>query len=173
MTGLDLTTDVIIEIATIVTDAELNILAEGPALAIHQSDLILTNMNDWCIAQHGRSGLIERVRHSRISCVEAEQQTVDFLRDYLDAGISPMCGNSIGNDRRFIDRDMPELAAFFHYRNIDVSTLKELARRWQPQLLTEFHKSNTHLALHDVRESIQEMRYYREHFIRHPVQPID
>lgn len=169
MTGLDPAIDVIIEIATIVTDAHLKILAEGPVLAIHQSNSVLANMNTWCITQHGRSGLTERVRCSNISCADAEQQTLTFLEDYLDPGESPMCGNTIGNDRRFIDKYMPALGAFFHYRNIDVSTLKELARRWQPQLLQGFSKAETHLALDDVRESIQEMAYYREHFIRQPI----
>jgi oligoribonuclease len=169
MTGLDPTTDIIIEIATIVTDANLKILAEGPVLAIYQSDTVLANMNEWCIDQHSRSGLTERVRHSNISCSCAEQQTLAFLRNYLNTGISPMCGNTIGNDRRFIDKYMPELGGFFHYRNIDVSTLKELARRWQPQLLEGFHKTSTHLAQDDVRESIKEMAYYREHFILQPV----
>jgi oligoribonuclease len=167
MTGLDPETDVIIEMASIVTDAQLNILAEGPALVIHQSDEILANMNPWCIEQHGKSGLTQRVRDSRLSEAEAERQTLEFLAQWVPAGVSPMCGNSIGQDRRFLARYMPQLEAFFHYRNVDVSTLKELAARWAPQVRDAFKKESSHLALDDIRDSIAELRHYREHFIRY------
>ena len=167
MTGLEPDTDVIIEMATIVTDAQLNVLAEGPALVIHQSDEVLANMNPWCIEQHGKSGLTQRVRDSRLSEAEAEQLTLDFLAQWVPAGASPMCGNSIGQDRRFLNRYMPKLEAFFHYRNIDVSTLKELAARWAPQVKDAFKKESSHLALDDIRDSIAELRHYREHFIRY------
>ena len=165
MTGLDPETDVVIEIATIVTDKDLNILAEGPVIAIHQPDEVLDNMNEWCVVQHGKSGLTDRVRNSSVSEAEASQQTIDFLQQWVDKGKSPMCGNSICQDRRFMVKHMPELEAYFHYRHIDVSTLKELARRWKPSILDGFNKSATHLALDDIRESIAECRYYREHFI--------
>ena len=165
MTGLEPDTDVIIEIATIVTDADLNVLAQGPALAIHQSDDILNNMNAWCVEQHGKSGLTQRVRDSDVSCADAEQMTLDFLRQYVDAGVSPMCGNTIGQDRRFLVKYMPELASFFHYRNLDVSTLKELARRWRPELVDNFNKQGSHLAMDDIIDSIAELAHYREHFL--------
>ena len=166
MTGLDPETDVIIEMPTIVTDAQLNVLAEGPALVIHQSDAVLAGMNPWCVEQHGKSGLTQRVRDSRLSEAEAEAQTIAFLQQWVPAGVSPMCGNSIGQDRRFLARYMPQLEAFFHYRNIDVSTLKELAARWAPAVKESFVKQGSHLALDDIRESIAELRHYREHFIR-------
>lgn len=166
MTGLDPEQDVIIEIATIVTDAQLNVLAEGPSLVIHQSDTVLANMNEWCINQHGKSGLTQRVRESKISCAQAEQQTIAFLNTLIESGHSPMCGNSIGQDRRFLVKYMPALEACFHYRNLDVSTLKELASRWRPELLNGVKKDGSHLALDDVRDSIAEMAYYREHFLR-------
>lgn len=166
MTGLDPEMDRILEIATIVTDSQLNILEEGPVMAVHQSDEVLDVMNEWCVNTHGATGLTDRVRASSISESQAEQITLDFLRNYIDQGISPMCGNSIGQDRRFLWRYMPELNDHFHYRNIDVSTLKELARRWKPELLTQFSKKGTHLALEDIRESIDELRFYRQHFIK-------
>ncbi len=166
MTGLDTERDVIIEIATIVTDAQLNTLAEGPVLAVHQSDAVLAGMDEWNTRQHGQSGLTERVRKSTTSLREAERLTLAFLQDHVDPRKSPMCGNSICQDRRFLARQMPELEAYFHYRNLDVSTLKELVRRWQPGLLQGFSKSATHLALDDIRESIAELKYYRQHFIR-------
>ena len=166
MTGLDPDTDVIIEMATIVTDSQLNVLAEGPTLVVHQSDEVLANMNPWCVEQHGKSGLTQRVRDSRLSEAEAEAQTIAFLQQWVPAGVSPMCGNSIGQDRRFLARYMPQLEAFFHYRNIDVSTLKELAARWAPAVKDSFVKQGSHLALDDIRESIAELRHYREHFIR-------
>jgi oligoribonuclease len=165
MTGLNTETDYIIEIATIVTDSDLNILGEGPVLAIHQDDAILERMDEWNTRQHGRSGLTERVRNSSIDERTAEQMTLDFLREYVPPGKSPMCGNSICQDRRFLARHMPELERYFHYRNLDVSTLKELARRWAPAVCNGFSKESTHLALEDVRDSIRELRYYREHFI--------
>lgn len=162
MTGLNAQTDGIIEIATIVTDSQLNLLAEGPALAIHQSDEALAAMDDWNRQQHGKSGLVERVRASRIDEREAERQTLEFLRQYVPPGQSPMCGNSICQDRRFLARCMPELEAYFHYRNLDVSTVKELGRRWRPDRIKGFNKSSTHTALQDIRDSIEELRFYRE-----------
>ncbi|KEQ18254.1 oligoribonuclease [Endozoicomonas numazuensis] len=166
MTGLDPEHDQILEIATIVTDGQLNFIAEGPVIAVHQSDAVLENMNEWCIKTHGETGLTQRVRESRISLTEAEQMTLEFLRQYSDVGASPMCGNSIGQDRRFLNRYMLDLHSFFHYRNLDVSTLKELARRWKPEILDQFTKKGTHLALEDIRESIEELRFYRQHFIQ-------
>ena len=164
MTGLIPEHDVIIEIATVVTDAELNILAEGPVMAIYQPDAVLDQMDEWCTTQHGKSGLTARVKGSEFSTAEAEQATLAFLAKWVPEGKSPMCGNSIGQDRRFLQRFMPRLANYFHYRNIDVSTLKELAARWQPQLLNGFKKTGTHLALDDIRESIAELKYYRKTF---------
>jgi len=165
MTGLDTLQDEIIEIATIVTDKDLNILAEGPVHAIHQNETLLESMDDWNQQHHDQSGLIERVRRSRVTEAEAEVDTLNFLRDYVAAKTSPMCGNSICQDRRFLARCMPNLESYFHYRNIDVSTLKELALRWVPQVAKGFHKESQHLALADIRDSIDELRYYRKHFI--------
>ncbi|HBC18096.1 MAG TPA: oligoribonuclease [Alcanivorax sp.] len=165
MTGLSPANDRIIEIATIVTDAQLNPLAEGPVLAVHQSDALLDGMDEWNTEHHNNSGLVARVKESRISEMQAQAQTLDFLKEHVEAGMSPMCGNSICQDRRFLANYMPELEAFFHYRNLDVSTLKELARRWKPEILPGFKKDNKHLALDDIRESIAELQYYREHFI--------
>ncbi|MGI3070867.1 oligoribonuclease [Vibrio alginolyticus] len=161
MTGLDPETHKIIEIASIVTDSELNILAEGPVLAIHQSEEELAKMDDWCTNTHTASGLVERVRNSQISEQDAVAQTIEFLEKWVPKGASPICGNSIGQDRRFLYKHMPELEEFFHYRYVDVSTLKELARRWQPEVLNGFTKQGTHLALDDIRESIAELKYYR------------
>jgi oligoribonuclease len=166
MTGLDTTSDHIIEIATVVTDKELNILAEGPVLAIHQSDIVLNAMDSWNRKQHGSSGLIDRVRNSALTAEDAEKQTLAFLSQWVNARDSPMCGNSICQDRRFMAREMPKLEAYFHYRNLDVSTLKELARRWMPQVYDGVKKSSTHLAMDDIRESISELRYYRETMLR-------
>ena len=166
MTGLDPQRDQIIEIATVVTDAGLEVLAQGPVIAIHQPVAVLDAMDEWNTSHHGSSGLTERVRQSSSSVGDAEQETLAFLRRYVPPGRSPMCGNSICQDRRFMARLMPELEAFFHYRNLDVSTLKELARLWQPDLLSGFVKKGAHLALDDILESIDELRYYREHFIR-------
>ena len=161
MTGLDPQTDRIIEIATLVTDSQLGLLAEGPVLAIHQSDAVLAAMDDWNRKQHGESGLVARVRASDIDEREAERRTLEFLNRHVPKGKSPMCGNSICQDRRFLARRMPELEAYFHYRNLDVSTLKELARRWYPGFKS-FGKTSTHLALQDIRDSIEELRFYRE-----------
>ncbi|WP_371364292.1 oligoribonuclease [Pseudomonas sp. QL9] len=166
MTGLDPDRDVIIEMATIVTDSDLNILEEGPVIAVHQSEEVLAGMDEWNTRQHGQSGLTQRVRESTISTAEAEAQTLAFLEKWVPKRSSPICGNSICQDRRFLYRHMPKLEAYFHYRNLDVSTLKELAARWAPQLRDGFKKGNTHLALDDIRESIAELRYYRETFIK-------
>ncbi len=168
MTGLDTQQDYIIEIATIVTDSDLNILAEGPEIAIHQSDDILEAMDEWNTRQHGKSGLTERVRKSTVTVHDAEQQTLEFLQHYVPAGASPMCGNSICQDRRFMARLMPELEAYFHYRNLDVSSLKELARRWAPKVEKSFKKQSSHLAMDDIRDSIRELQHYRSHFIKLP-----
>ncbi len=165
MTGLDTVNDQIIEIATIVTDKDLQILAEGPVLAIRQSEELLAGMDDWNRKQHGESGLIERVLGSTVDEAEAETRTLDFVRQWVPEGKSPMCGNSICQDRRFLARCMPRLERYFHYRNLDVSTLKELARRWKPAVAKGFKKESQHLALQDIRDSIDELRYYREHFI--------
>ena len=166
MTGLDTNADAIIEIATVVTDAQLNILAEGPVLAVHQPDGVLNAMDEWNTSQHTGSGLIERVRNSRIDERTAERLTIEFLERYVPANTSPMCGNSICQDRRFLARCMPELERYFHYRNLDVSTLKELARRWAPDIMAGFSKGGSHLALDDTRDSIRELLYYREHLFR-------
>lgn len=163
MTGLDTQNDVIIEIATIITDAQLNTLAEGPVIAIHQPDAVLAGMDEWNTRTHGKSGLIDRCKASHIDEVEAQRQTIEFLREYVPANASPMCGNSICQDRRFLARCMPELEAFFHYRNLDVSTLKELAKRWLPGIANGVEKKGSHQALDDIRESIVELRYYRQH----------
>jgi len=166
MTGLDPLVERIIEIATVVTDGDLNVLAEGPSLVIHQDDTLLDAMDEWNTKQHGGSGLTERVRNSQVSEQQAMSATIDFLRDWVPAGQSPMCGNTIGQDRRFLVKYMPELAEFFHYRNLDVSTIKELARRWKPELLEGFTKKGSHLAMDDVHDSIAELAYYRDVFIR-------
>ncbi|MDH5183671.1 MAG: oligoribonuclease [Gammaproteobacteria bacterium] len=166
MTGLEPLEDRVIEIATIVTDANLTILAEGPVFAIHQSDEVLVQMDEWNTSHHGASGLIERVRASQVDEKEAAQKTIEFLSDYVSSATSPMCGNSICQDRRFLAQHMPELEVYFHYRNLDVSTLKELAIRWRPDMMENFSKKGAHLALDDIRESIDEMRFYRENFLR-------
>lgn len=168
MTGLDTQNDVIIEIATIVTDSELNILAEGPILAIHQAEELLAGMDEWNTRQHGKSGLTERVRNSQISEAEAEQQTIEFLSELVPANTSPMCGNSICQDRRFMARCMPALEEYFHYRNLDVSTLKELAKRWAPEATKGLVKKGSHLAMDDIKDSIEELRHYRQHLIKLP-----
>ncbi len=166
MTGLDPDNDRIIEVAVIVTDPELNIIAEGPVFAIHQSDATLDKMDNWNKGTHGKSGLIDRVKASTVTEEQAEQELIAFLKQYVPANKSPMCGNSICQDRRFMARGMPKLEAFFHYRNLDVSTLKELCRRWKPELASGFKKHQKHTALADITESIDELRYYREHFIK-------
>jgi oligoribonuclease len=166
MTGLEPQQDQIIEIATVVTDANLALLAQGPVIAIHQPDEIMNSMDAWNTSHHGESGLTSRVRQSNSSMADAEQETLEFLHHYVHSGKSPMCGNSICQDRRFMARLMPELEAFFHYRNLDVSTLKELARLWKPELVGGFVKKGAHLALDDILESIDELKYYRACFIR-------
>lgn len=166
MTGLDPETCVVLEIATIVTDAQLNVLAEGPVLAIHQSDEVLANMNEWCIDVHGKTGLTQRCRDSQVSVTDAQAQTIAFLSQWVPAGKSPLCGNTIGQDRRFMVKYMPELENYCHYRSIDVSTIKELALRWQPTVLKGFNKKGVHLALADIQESIAELQYYRTHVFK-------
>ncbi len=166
MTGLDPESNCIIEIATIVTDANLNILAEGPVFAVHQPDSLLDQMDEWNTKTHTASGLVARVKESKVDAAEAERQTIAFLQQWVPEGCSPICGNSVGQDRRFLYRYMPELERYFHYRYMDVSTLKELARRWKPSILSGFKKQGTHQALDDIRESIAELAYYRENFIQ-------
>lgn len=166
MTGLDPDTDRIIEVAVVVTDSDLNVLAEGPVFAIHQPDEVLNRMDAWNKGTHGRSGLIDRVKASTVSEADAEIALVDFLKHFVPSGKSPMCGNTICQDRRFMVRGMPKLEAFFHYRNLDVSTLKELCKRWKPEIAGGFKKHQKHTALADIVESIEELRYYREHFIK-------
>jgi oligoribonuclease len=168
MTGLNPDRDRIIEIATVVTDKELTVLAEGPVFAIHQPDDVLDAMDEWNTRQHKMSGLTERVRESTVNEAYAEQRTLEFLRIYADQGTSPICGNSICQDRRFLSRHMPELAAFFHYRNLDVSTLKILAKLWMPEVGGRFEKQSVHLALADIHDSIRELRFYREQFFKRP-----
>lgn len=166
MTGLDPDNDQIIEIATIVTDQHLNVLAEGPVLAIHQSEATLDKMDKWNKKHHGQSGLIERVLKSDVTAAYAEARTLEFIKQYLPAEKSPMCGNSICQDRRFLYHYMPKLEKYFHYRNLDVSTVKELARRWAPDVFKNFKKESTHVALQDIKDSIEELAYYREHFFK-------
>ena len=172
MTGLDPERDVIIEIATLVTDSQLTLIAEGPELAIHQPESILAGMDEWNQTHHKASGLLERVRASKVSMAEAQAQTLAFLTQHVEENTAPLCGNSVWQDRRFLSRYMPDLEAFLHYRLIDVSTLKELAARWHPQLLKGVQKKNAHTALSDIRESVEELRYYREHFLQ-PAAPAD
>jgi oligoribonuclease len=166
MTGLNPNSDLIIEIATIITDKDLHILAEGPVLAVHQSDAALAAMDDWNQLHHSKSGLIERVKASTIDDAEAERQTLEFLKQWVPEKTSPICGNTIGQDRHFLYRYMPTLETYFHYRNIDVSTLKELVARWAPEVKEGLKKTSSHQALADIIESIEELRYYRKHFIR-------
>lgn len=168
MTGLSPTRDRIIEIATAITDNDLNLIAEGPQLAIHQSEEQLALMDAWNVKQHNASGLVKRVRESTVLDQDAERETLNFLRKYIDKGKSPMCGNSICQDRRFLCNYMPDLAEFFHYRNLDVSTLKELMQRWAPALKKGFEKKSKHLAMEDIKDSIDELKYYREHLIHIP-----
>ena len=165
MTGLAPNADRILEIATLITDANLNIIAEGPNLAVRQSDELLDGMDDWNQRHHSKTGLIEKVKNSRIDDKEAERQTIEFLVQYSDKGASPMCGNSICQDRRFLANYMPELEEFFHYRNLDVSSVKELVRRWKPEILEGLVKKGTHIAMGDIKDSVIELVYYREHFI--------
>jgi oligoribonuclease len=165
MTGLSPFTDRIIEIAVVVTDAHLNVRVEGPVFAIHQSDAVLDGMDNWNKGTHGRSGLIDRVRASTVDEAAAQAAVIAWLKQYLPKGKSPMCGNSICQDRRFLAKDMPLLEDFFHYRNLDVSTLKELAKRWKPAVLAGFKKAQAHTALADIHESIDELVYYRTHLL--------
>ena len=166
MTGLEPATDVIIEIASVITDSQLNILAQGPVFAIHQSDEVLDNMNAWCIDHHGKSGLTQRCKESIVTLEQATKETIEFVSRYVPKGKSPMCGNSIGQDRRFINKYMPDFEDYFHYRNLDVSTVKELARRWKPEVLKKVVKTGAHLALDDILESIEELKVYQEHFFK-------
>jgi oligoribonuclease len=166
MTGLDPFRDEILEIATLVTDSDLSVVAEGPVIAVHQPDSVLAVMDDWNKEHHGNSGLLERVRASHHDVGRAEQETLDFLQRHVAEGSSPLCGNSICQDRRFLARCMPRLEAFFHYRNLDVSTVKILAQRWAPAVAEAFKKESAHLAIEDIRESIAELRHYREHLMR-------
>jgi oligoribonuclease len=166
MTGLDPFRDEILEIATLVTDSDLSVVAEGPVIAVHQADPVLAAMDDWNKEHHGNSGLLERVRASHHDLRQAEQETLDFLQRHVAQGSSPLCGNSICQDRRFLARCMPRLEAFFHYRNLDVSTVKILAQRWAPAVAEAFQKESAHLAIEDIRESIAELRHYREHLMR-------
>jgi len=173
MTGLDPNRERIIEVATLVTDAELNVVAEGPVIAVRQPDGLLDAMDEWCTRTHGESGLTARVKASTVDTAEAERLTLAFLREHVEPGTSPMCGNSVHQDRRFLEREMPELLAFFHYRNLDVSTLKELAKRWNPGAMAGFQKRNVHLAMDDIKESIAELAHYRATFLRLPGQESD
>ena len=165
MTGLDLEKERIIEIATVVTDADLNVIAEGPVFAIHQPEILLQAMDNWNTKQHNSSGLIARVKASQVTEKEAEAKTIAFLKQYVSPGKSPMCGNTVYQDRRFLSRYMPELEKYFHYRLLDVSTLKELALRWAPHIYNGLQKDSKHLALDDIRESIDELKYYRNHLL--------
>jgi len=166
MTGLEPEHDQILEIATIVTNNHLDVIAEGPVIAIHQSDQTLASMNEWCVKLHGETGLTERSRQSTVSVAEAEAQTLDFLRQFVKEGDSPLCGNSVHQDRRFLYRYMPTLAEYFHYRNLDVSTLKILAQRWAPQVYAGLKKDSTHMALQDIKDSIEELQYYRKQLFK-------
>ncbi len=166
MTGLNPEKDRIIEIATVVTDAHLEIIAEGPVFAVKQSDKLLSVMDEWNTKQHTKSGLVERVKNDSVSETEAETLTLEFLKNYVSLGKSPMCGNSICQDRRFLWHYMSELEGYFHYRNLDVSTLKELAKRWKPEIMKGFKKKTKHLALSDIFDSIEELKFYRDHFLK-------
>lgn len=166
MSGLDPDNDRILEVALVVTDKDLNLLAEGPVLVVHQTDAVLDGMDNWNKGTHGKSGLIDKVKASSLDEAEVEARMIEFMKQHVSARSSPMCGNSICQDRRFLARHMPKLEAYFHYRNMDVSTFKELARRWKPGIMEGFKKANQHTALSDILESIDELKYYREHFIR-------
>jgi len=167
MTGLDTDNDYIIEIATVITDSQLNTLGEGPVIAIHQDDTILAGMDEWNTTQHNKSGLVERVKNSHYSTAEAERLTMEFVQKFVPANESPMCGNSICQDRRFLHRLMPRLEQYFYYRNLDVSTIKELVKRWKPGD-AEFKKESSHMAMADIRDSIEELKFYRENFFNCP-----
>jgi len=165
MSGLNPETDMVLEIALVITDPYLTIIGEGPVIVIHQSDEVLARMDSWNQSTHGRSGLIEKVKNSNVTEDEASHQLIEFMGQYIDKGKSPMCGNSICQDRRFMAKHMPLLESFFHYRNLDVSVFKELAKRWKPELISGFKKKSKHEALADILESVEELKYYREHFI--------
>nr|HNH90240.1 oligoribonuclease [Thiobacillaceae bacterium] len=164
--GLDPDKDVVLEVALVVTDKDLNLVEEGPVLVVHQADAVLDAMDSWNKSTHGKSGLIDKVKASPLSEADVENQMIEFMKRHVGERKSPMCGNSICQDRRFMARHLPKLEAYFHYRNLDVSTLKELAARWRPELKDGFKKANSHTALADIQESIEELKYYREHFIR-------
>ena len=166
MSGLEPDTDSVLEVALIVTDKDLNLVEEGPVLVVHQSDAVLDAMDNWNKGTHGKSGLIDKVKASPFSDADVEMQMIEFMKKHVGERKSPMCGNSICQDRRFLARHMPKLEAYFHYRNLDVSTLKELAARWRPELKDGFKKANSHTALADIQESIEELKYYRDHFIK-------
>ena len=166
MSGLNTDTDKIIEIATVITDSQLEIIAQGPVLAVHQPDSVLNTMDEWNTRTHGGSGLTQRVRESTLSEADAERETIEFIQQHVAKNKSPLCGNSICQDRRFLARGMPQLEAYLHYRNLDVSSIKELVRRWKPEIAPGFEKKNTHKALDDILESIAELKYYREHFFK-------
>ena len=173
MTGLDAEVDHILEIATIITDKDLKILAIGPELAIYQPKEVMDNMNEWCVKQHGQSGLTQRVLDSKVTMTEAEQATLEFIQQYVPSGVSPLCGNSIGQDRRFLLKQMPTLEAYFHYRNYDVSAVKEMLKRWSPKSfkgdyngIPKFEKLGSHLALDDIKDSINELKHYRQYFFK-------
>lgn len=165
MTGLNPDTDCIIEVALVITDSQLNTLAEGPVLVVHQSDAILDGMDKWNKSTHAKSGLIDKIKASQLTEADVEAQMIAFLKQHVPSGASPMCGNSICQDRRFMARSMPQLEAYFHYRNLDVSTLKELVKRWKPDIASGFSKDSKHEALSDIYDSINELKYYRQHFI--------
>lgn len=166
MSGLNPDTDVVLEVALVVTDKDLNLVEEGPVLVLHQPDAVLDGMDSWNKGTHGKSGLIDKVKASRLTAADVQTQMIEFMKQHVPARTSPMCGNSICQDRRFMARHLPDMEAYFHYRNLDVSTLKELAARWRPDLKDGFKKANNHTALADIQESIEELRYYREHFIK-------
>lgn len=166
MSGLNPDTDVVLEVALVVTDKDLNLVEEGPVLVLHQPDAVLDGMDSWNKGTHGKSGLIDKVKASRLTAADVQTQMIEFMKQHVPARTSPMCGNSICQDRRFMARHLPDMEAYFHYRNLDVSTLKELAARWRPELKDGFKKANNHTALADIQESIEELRYYREHFIK-------
>ena len=166
MSGLDPDKDVVLEVALVVTDKDLNLVEEGPVLVVHQSDAVLDAMDSWNKSTHGKSGLVDKVKASPLSEADVETRMIEFMARHVGERKSPMCGNSICQDRRFMARHLPKLEAYFHYRNLDVSTLKELAARWRPELKDGFKKANSHTALADIQESIEELKYYREHFIR-------
>ncbi|TXR54233.1 oligoribonuclease [Reinekea thalattae] len=166
MSGLDPDVCHILEIATLITDKDLNILAEGPSIVVHQPDSVLDEMDEWCTTHHGESGLTDKVKSSDISLAEAEAQTLSFMQQWVEQGASPLCGNSIWQDRRFLIKYMPSIDSYCHYRNIDVSTLKELAARWQPELLSGYTKKGSHRAMDDIIESVEELRFYKDNFLK-------